>query len=219
MLSLITPNNLIKKIVYNRPKKGVELDKILKILNINKVLSVPMDGDCAFWCLYVILSYCENNFKSILKKHIEDIINSGSGNFNAEELYIDFYSKKNNLEDIIKKLNRDNGKILINSLRMLIAECYMEQLIKIYNLEDALFIYNDSKVGEARQSITNDSLEAIIKKCMSTDILMIIPAYENNKFWQIKKNNDDYVNFPSLNDLKKKNILFNSNNHYYLLLN
>ena len=219
MLSLITPNNLIKKIIYNRPKKGVELDKMLKVLNVKKVLLVPMDGDCAFWCLYVILSYSENNFKSMLKNYIEDIINNGNGNFNAKELYIDFYSKKNNLEDIIKKLNKDSGKILINSLRMLIAECYMEQLTKIYDLEDALFIYNDSKVGEARQSITNDSLESIIKKCMSTDILMIIPAYETNTFWQIKKNNDDYANFPSLTDLNKKNILFNSNNHYYLLLN
>jgi hypothetical protein len=220
MVSLIMINLLIKKIPFNCSENLKKLEEILKYLNIKCGLDVPMDGDCAFWCLYVILATYDKNVNSILKRHIEDSIINGRGTNLMEEVYVDFYSKKNNIEEIINKLNNIRGKFLIRTLRDILAECYAEKLMKKLEIKDALCIYNDSKVGKYNESITHDSLEFIFKECINMDILSIIPAYEENKFWQLKKNSELINDLSLKTDCLNNNIiLLNSNNHYYLLIN
>ena len=196
----------VMKLIKDVSFKGQELKRKLEELKIKRVISVPGDGDCAFWCLFVALSIKGICPESLFKKYLEGNI----GKIFCEEIYLDFYHKKfSTLYDIMKILSDKKGKEVIKNLRLMIAECYLEQLLKSFNIDDALEIYNDSKVGDINKSITHDSFEYIIKNCIHIPLISIIPSYNKKNYWQIKREHSANTN---------NIIMFNSGNHYYFLM-
>lgn len=240
MIQEISLDKLIKEVSCSyksiMTSKGNELRTKLNLFKIKKIISVPRDGDCAFWCLFVALSLIGICPESSFKKYLEND-NNNNREYNIN-IYLNFYHKSSLLlSQIISLLSETKGKEIIKNLRQIIAECYLGGLLKNYNLEDALEIYNYSSVGDMNKSITHDSFCQIINKCLNIDVISIIPAYDQKKHWQLNINSKICLDtnykesFPHLNQVnnistnvlklsnEKKIILLNSDNHYYLLLN